>query len=532
MRPRWIRLAAPLLLLASGLALAFSTGPPASETGALATGSGPAEGLCTACHTGNAVNSNGTLEILNVPAVYKPDSQYVFTVRLTSTANAGSTTRKWGFELTAVNGSTGGGFGAIARTNADTTATQIISGVGSFSTRRYIEHNSSGTRTGASSPVQWTLRWTAPNAAASTVRAVFFAAGNAANGNGSSSGDFIYNTSASSLPAARVTASASLAFGTVIAGATAQQTLSVGNSTPSPGDALVYTLGAPAGFTAPSGPFTVNAGAAANSHAISMNTASAGAPSGNLQIASNDPLTPTKNVPLSGTVLDHCQPSLDGAAIVAADSVDLGVHAAGAFADSAVKAFNVGFGATRAQLDLSAAVITGGAGHFTLPGGFTAQLVGATPASVIVHFDDSGATPDSTYSADLTFTCADQALPGGVAQPSLVVTLFARVSGGNVAVEPGATPFADRLLPARPNPAPGRTLLSFDLARAGVVALDVYDVNGRHVRRIVRESQEPGRHVYEWNGADDSGAPLAAGVYVVRYSAPGLSRSQRVALVR
>jgi hypothetical protein len=112
------------------------------------------------------------------------------------------------------------------------------------------------------------------------------------------------------------------------------------------------------------------------------------------------------------------------------------------------------------------------------------------------------------------------------------VTLFARVSGGNVAVEPGATPFADRLLPARPNPAPGRTLLSFDLARAGVVALDVYDVNGRHVRRIVRESREPGRHVYEWNGADDSGAPLAAGVYIVRYSAPGLRRSQRVALVR
>src|SRR5439155_6435473 len=168
MRPRWIRLAAPALLLASGLALAFSTGPPASRTNASAIGSAPAEPNCTVCHAGNALNSGGTLSILNGPAVYKPDSQYVLTLQLASSQNAGFANRKWGFQITAVSGSTGAGIGTLARTNADTLTTQVISGAGSFSTRRYVEHNGSGTRTGQSSPVTWTLRWTAPNAAAST----------------------------------------------------------------------------------------------------------------------------------------------------------------------------------------------------------------------------------------------------------------------------------------------------------------------------------------------------------------------------
>jgi hypothetical protein len=531
MQPRWIRCAAPLLLLASGLALAFSSGPPASETGAAATGSAPAEGTCQLCHSGNTLNTSGTLSILNVPAVYKPDSQYIFTVQLSSTQNSSFANRKWGFEITAVNAGTGGGFGTLARSHADTSTTQIVNGAGNFSTRRYVEHNSSGTRTGLASPVSWTLRWTAPNAASSTVRALFFAAGNAANGDGSSSGDWIYTASAAALPPARVSSTASLVFGTVIVGANAQQTLQVGNSTPSPGDVLSYSLTAPAGFAAPGGTFTANAGAAPNSHTITMITSAAATLSGNLVIASNDPVAPSKNVPLSGTVLDHCQPSLDGTTIVVSDTLDFGLRSAGTFSDSSVSVFNLGFGATRARLSLSAATITGGASHFTIPGGFTPQLVGAAPASIPVHFADAGATFDSTYSADLTFTCADEALPGGTSQPGLAVKLFARAHVGNVAVG-GNRPPADRLLPARPNPARGRTQLGFDLARRGAVTLGVYDVNGRRVRSLVRATLDPGRYPIEWDGADDRGAALPAGVYIVRFASPGLGAAERLALVR
>lgn len=199
MRRRWIRLVVPLVLCAAGVAFAFSTGPPASETGSPAIGTAPAEATCRGCHTTNPLNSGGSVTILNAPAVYKPDSTYILTVELASTQTSGSAGRKWGFELTAANGTTGAGYGTLALTFADTTTTRIINGAGSFSTRRYGQHISAGTRTGAASPVSWTMRWTAPNAASSTAEARFFAAGNAANGDLCSvcGGDHIYTTAES-----------------------------------------------------------------------------------------------------------------------------------------------------------------------------------------------------------------------------------------------------------------------------------------------------------------------------------------------
>ena len=264
-----------------------------------------------------------------------------------------------------------------------------------------------------------------------------------------------------------------------------------------------------------------------------MDDASSGSRSGNLLIASNDPVTPTRTVALSGTVLGHCRPTLDSLTIVTHDAIGWGAPSSGQFRDTTVRVFNLGFDATRARLHLAGATITGGGGRFTLPGGFTPQLVGATPASLSLRFDEAGATPDSTYTAYLTLACADEALPGAVTHPSLVVRLAARVNhGGTVAVEPLATSLTDRLLPVRPNPVAGRAALGFELARGGDVTLELYDVHGRRVRRIVRGPLEPGRYTYEWNGADDRGAALPAGVYVVRLSAPGGSASRRVALVR
>jgi hypothetical protein len=109
--------------------------------------------------------------------------------------------------------------------------------------------------------------------------------------------------------------------------------------------------------------------------------------------------------------------------------------------------------------------------------------------------------------------------------------LFAQVGSGNVAVESGA-PLADRLLPVQPNPVSGRAVLGFDLVRPGAVALDLYDIHGRRVLSFARGTLDPGRYRYDWNGADEHGARLPAGVYIVRFTAPGLCASQRVALVR
>ena len=173
-------------LIGASLAIAFSDGPPASHTGAPAVGGVAAEQVCTSCHSTFPLNTAGaTLEILDVPEFYLPDTVYTLRVRLSSTFAGG---RRWGFQITAVRASNGQGVGTFDITGLS--GIRILSGAGVFASRRYVEHNANGTFPNVAGPVEWTLRWRAP--ATSVGRIFFFAAGNAANNSGTNTGDHIY----------------------------------------------------------------------------------------------------------------------------------------------------------------------------------------------------------------------------------------------------------------------------------------------------------------------------------------------------
>lgn len=114
-----------------------------------------------------------------------------------------------------------------------------------------------------------------------------------------------------------------------------------------------------------------------------------------------------------------------------------------------------------------------------------------------------------------------------------MVSLRARVTGGVVAVGDRSVPGETRLLSPFPNPLSRASTLRFDLARTGRVRLEVFDLNGRRVARVADRAFDPGRHSLDWNGRDDRGARLGAGLYFVRMSGPGLeTRSARLAVVR
>src|SRR5207248_10400005 len=74
---------------------------------------------------------------------------------------------------------------------------QTIDGLVGGNQRRYIEHTIDGvlpTQFGSNS---WTFTWTAPQQRVGKIG--FYAAGNAANSDGTTSGDYIYTTARSSL---------------------------------------------------------------------------------------------------------------------------------------------------------------------------------------------------------------------------------------------------------------------------------------------------------------------------------------------
>ncbi|HVP14388.1 MAG TPA: choice-of-anchor D domain-containing protein, partial [Terriglobales bacterium] len=230
------------------------------------------------------------------------------------------------------------------------------------------------------------------------------------------------------LPAIMSTAS-QLDFGTVITGATAQRNLSIANVAAWPADTLRYSFVAPTGFSAPAvtDTFQRAVGAGDTSITIGMSTAGIGSLADTLKINTNNPDTTLKRVLLSGRVIRHAAASLESLTVVLGDTLDFGYHARTGFADMTAKVFDQGYDAWQARLSLTNGVIGGGGGRFSIVGGFSGSLVAGAPASFAIHFNANHATADSTYTATLTFSSADESLPGALPQPDLVVTLQARV---------------------------------------------------------------------------------------------------------
>jgi hypothetical protein len=99
---------------------------------------------------------------------------------------------------------------------------------------------------------------------------------------------------------------------------------------------------------------------------------------------------------------------------------------------------------------------------------------------------------------------------------------FERNPASSVAVDP--RPFEAGLVleSPRPNPAAGGvTAFSSRLESEGAVSLVIYDVAGRRVRDLVSAMRPAGSYTDAWDGRDDDGRAVRAGVYFARLVAAG-----------
>ncbi|HBE72610.1 MAG TPA: hypothetical protein DDW31_00635 [candidate division Zixibacteria bacterium] len=84
----------------------------------------------------------------------------------------------------------------------------------------------------------------------------------------------------------------------------------------------------------------------------------------------------------------------------------------------------------------------------------------------------------------------------------------------------------------RPNPARGRTVVSFELPRPGPARLAVYDASGRLVCRDKADRLPRGLNQFIWDGRDLSGNPAASGVYFFLVEGAGQAGAAKAALIR
>lgn len=173
-----ISLVAGLLLVAT-IVVAYPSGPPPAVTG------GFGEGTCNqaGCHNAYALNAGrdlglGDLILSGLPEQYQPGMTYPIKVMHTHMQGR----QAWGFQLAVRAAATGAQAGELKPIDVNT---QVLVEKGV----QYIEHTMAGTSYNV-----FDFNWVAP--ATSMGAVVMHATGNAANGDGVPTSDYIYTSSA------------------------------------------------------------------------------------------------------------------------------------------------------------------------------------------------------------------------------------------------------------------------------------------------------------------------------------------------
>ncbi len=173
-----LALLSPLAVLCGSVfLLGYSSGPDPRMTG------GFKEETCRTCHNSFTLNEGITLggifQIVGVPKVYDPGATYPLRVVIGHPGKS-----RWGLELSARFSGSGQQAGQLVPTDL---LTQVKEDAGI----QYIEHTAAGTRQGTGDgPVEFQFNWIAPSPVTGPV--IFNASGNASNGDGNPTGDYIY----------------------------------------------------------------------------------------------------------------------------------------------------------------------------------------------------------------------------------------------------------------------------------------------------------------------------------------------------
>jgi hypothetical protein len=122
--------------------------------------------------------------------------------------------------------------------------------------------------------------------------------------------------------------------------------------------------------------------------------------------------------------------------------------------------------------------------------------------------------------------------PSGVRtsiDPPLLNGSITILEDGTVPVLPD-DPVVGRLAVAGPFPNPfhGATTLVFTVQEETEVTVDVFDLTGRRLRRLVDRNFEKGTHHLGWDGLDDRGRRTRPGVYFYRVTAGGTTEVRKL----
>ncbi len=157
------------------------------------------------------------------------------------------------------------------------------------------------------------------------------------------------------------------------------------------------------------------------------------------------------------------------------------------------------------------------ADHLANTGTYRWQVPGTSADSVLLAVE--------LVESDLTPPPVPGAAPDLLVSGSTALSDYFSIAG---TTDAGVVPTALAFAPIRPNPAADAAVIRFGLPQSATVRLDIFDVQGRHVRNLTSGSRAAGWHDLTWNGRSDAGSHAQAGLYFVRFEALGRRFQQRL----
>lgn len=83
-----------------------------------------------------------------------------------------------------------------------------------------------------------------------------------------------------------------------------------------------------------------------------------------------------------------------------------------------------------------------------------------------------------------------------------------------------------------PNPFNPSTMIRYYLPEAALVLLDIYDVSGRRIKRLIEKRLPVGYHEINWNGQDALGNDVSSGIYFYTLTAGKRRSTKKMILMR
>ena len=116
--------------------------------------------------------------------------------------------------------------------------------------------------------------------------------------------------------------------------------------------------------------------------------------------------------------------------------------------------------------------------------------------------------------------------------PEIFVDDVSVVTLSGVESKGGSLPEGYMLNQNYPNPFNPSTTIHFSLPKSDSVRLTLFDVSGKQHRTLLNERLAAGSHSVQWNGLDQSGNDVPAGLYFYRLETDGFSETKKMLLVK